>query len=970
MTILRKNSGNALIIVILILAVIFVAGIYFGFHTSGVTRNTERAIGGDQTASLADAGLNRVMRIVAAEMNDDKAFDPTSPKDKMAVILRYPLPLLEKGDNNKLASELGDDPQLDVSVLDKEGLQSKFEYTKEDLIKDDKNGILEEFVNYASFDKAKEWDLKVTVEIESAYKISAKTESGEEYQVPGVDVAFTGPASIKEFLENKGIPNIIFEFPDTIKLLDFSIPFTLNIPILGPVEIAKIDPIQFIDYFVKPATKGTDLAGAFDMRDSGMGLGDISKVHNLMHALFNKLLSLPDVYPIKFSSHDSGDFFLKPDKLWPSGVKLPKDMSRYVEKYGTIRVTSDAEITFANGTTSKRRCSATKDFKVSDIMPMAPVYSFFIANTGNDCINFNDRGGQLYVNNNAKRLFSKAEITKNKEHSGQIRVNYLPDDAAGGSTNCPLVINVSLIGDTDGPKLANNKLGDGMLNVAAGNDASLMLGSTKTMAITNAKYNMDWTINANTQKKKNAEGKKVPTSVKLSPGKFNRGFQMDNKILKNTDLLNKKPTYLQNRDAYNKGGLKKYHDSQRLWNQEDFRLGKFDDKLDGLAKWKKEKTILNFLPDVEKTSSNIFGFGAAMIKRPFGMTTPNLESVGITFGSGAGSNSFLEYELPYMGTANSNYCLPTLGVGQNKTHLFGTSAWNPTLTRDIEGAVAKRYRQWRATVLGLLARDRLPLLPFLTPPWCNVPAIPIPYWWVDTVINKYDYQIFCLKPFDVETNKTDTTYSIYDPAQMENMPANWYSNEQFAKKSNYFYVDYQSFIDDLPNRVIEVGGKKALQLNGVTYISGSLGSEKEKEGFRPDDKDTFYVTGKGMIVCSGNIILNCNIMHLNVDDEQTVFSLISRNGGLVLAEKGEFTIQGSIYTNRAIYLGSNTKLNIQGNWVTNEYARHRMMGDILIDYVSSYLRPSMGSLHPETGKYDPRRYNLAMAQKWNAWRVD
>lgn len=967
----NNRKANALIIVILILAVIFIAGMFFGFHTTGQTRNTERAIGGDQAASLADAGLNRAMRVVSAEINSSKAFEPGSPSDRLSVILRYPLPVIS-GDSNKLNPELGDDLPLDVSILEKEGLKNKFEYTKEQLIADDTNGILEGFVKYAGFEKVKDWDLNVTVEIESAYKITPKSVDGEEYQVPGIDVAYAVPPAIKEFLDNKGIPNIIFEFPKEIKLLDFTIPFTLHVPLVGDITLAKIDPVQFFDVFIKKMTEDTDLAGAFDMRSKGVGLGDISRLHNLLHALFNNLLDLPDVYPIKMSSHDEGDFFTSKDKLWPSSVKVPSDMSRFVEKYGTLKVTSKSEITFINGTKSSRRVSATKDFKVSDIMPMAPIHSFFIANTGNECINFNDLGGQIYVNNNASRVFSKDEIKKRKDHSGQVRVNYLPGDASNGdtSTDCPLVVNCSLIGDTDGPKLANNNFGDGMLNLVAGNDAALMLGSTSSMSVTNAKYNMDWTINSETVKKKNADGKKVPAGVKLKPGKLNTGFQLDTKVIKNIDKLSTKPTYLENRDKYKAGGLKKYHDKQRLWNQEDFRiLGKTDDKLDGLAKWKKEKAILNFLPDVEDTSSNIFGFGAAMIKRPFGFPALNLDKLGITFGSAANKNSFLEFELPYMGTANSNYCLPTFGTGQNKTHLFGTSSWNPTLTRDIEGPVAKRYRQWRVTILGLLARDRLPLLPF-TPPFCNVPPIPIPYWWVDTKITKYDYDIFCLKAYDVEKNQSDTSYSIYDPSMMENMPANWYTNEQYAKKSNYFYKDYQGFIDDLPNRMVDIDGKKVLQLNGVTYISGSIGGEAAGQAFKPEGSDTLYVTGKGMIVCSGNIILNCNIKYVEVGEEPTVFSLIARNGGLVIAEKGEYVIQGSVYTNRCIYLGGNTKLNIQGNWVTNEYVRTRMMGDLLIDYVSSYLRPSMGSLHPETGKYDPRRYNLAMAQKWNSWKVD
>jgi hypothetical protein len=47
-------------------------------------------------------------------------------------------------------------------------------------------------------------------------------------------------------------------------------------------------------------------------------------------------------------------------------------------------------------------------------MPMAPIHSFFIANTGNECINFNDLGGQIYVNNNASRVFQKMKSKKKR----------------------------------------------------------------------------------------------------------------------------------------------------------------------------------------------------------------------------------------------------------------------------------------------------------------------------------------------------------------------------------------------------------------------------------------------------------------------------------------------------------------------------------------------------------------------------
>jgi hypothetical protein len=321
-----------------------------------------------------------------------------------------------------------------------------------------------------------------------------------------------------------------------------------------------------------------------------------------------------------------------------------------------------------------------------------------------------------------------------------------------------------------------------------------------------------------------------------------------------------------------------------------------------------------------------------------------------------------------MGTRNSNYCLPTLGWSDNKTHLFGLNAWYPTLSRDIEGMVAKRYKQWHVTIVGLFAQDRLPLLPF-PPPWCFVPPIPVPYWFTDQVITKYDYNMWFMKALDVDDMTGDDTYSMYDPEDMINMPANYYALEQYAKKSNYYYASAENFLKDLPNRMITIDGKKALQLNGVTFIAGSLGSDAQPFT-APEGGDTFYVTGKGMIVCSGNVSLGCSIRYIEEPEKNTVFSLIVRNGGLIMTNAGDFTLEGSYYTNRGIYLGSNTRLNIQGNWVTNEFAKHRMRGEIMVDYIASKVRASTGSLHPLTGKYDPRRYNLALSPRWNAWKVD
>ncbi|OQA07787.1 MAG: hypothetical protein BWY66_01250 [bacterium ADurb.Bin374] len=82
------------------------------------------------------------------------------------------------------------------------------------------------------------------------------------------------------------------------------------------------------------------------------------------------------------------------------------------------------------------------------------------------------------------------------------------------------------------------------------------------------------------------------------------------------------------------------------------------------------------------------------------------------------------------------------------------------------------------------------------------------------------------------------------------------------------------------------------------------------------------------------------------------------------------TVEGSLYTNVGLYVSPSTSLNIQGNWVTNRVDKMRMQGHVMIDYIASRVRASLGSLHPKTGKFDPRRYHLVLSPKWSTWKVD
>lgn len=955
------RTGNILALVVGILGVIFTTSIYFGSSTIERTRQTQRSLGGDQASSLAEAGIMRGMHIMSKAMNDPKSFDKEANPLNFAVMLRYPMPVLS-GKFNENPSELGKDQELDVSVMEQEGFPRKVELTLADLRLDGENADwLDGLMKFASNEKVKDFDIKVTFEIENAFRINAKSLSSGEYLVPGIDCEFTTKKDVIDFLENKGRMNFIGEFPDWLSLFNFTIPIQVHIPVIDKtITLATIDPSKIIDPVVEGLTKNTVLADVMNCPPGeGAKLNDFFILDKILRILFHGLLNKPHLYPLLIAFEK--DFFLDKNSLWPGNVKVPEDYSRYVEKYGTIKVTSSSIINFVDGTSSMRKIEASKDFKVSDIQPMAPLYSFFCANITNDRFDLNNFGGQFYVNNSSKRLLSKAERKDRKEHPGQIRVNYKPDDYTDETNpGTPIVINTALIGHTKGPRLVDGELSNGALNIAAGSDGLLMLGRTKNMIISKASYNLDVTVNSKNVKSK--KGSPLPKELKFSRGPFRHGFNLSSDIKKeHAKFLHKDSKYKANRETYRKSALKERNDSYQWWRDPDHHF-------DFANYIEKKANSINFLPNPEKFSTNIISFGLAMGLRALGQS---LTALDINFpgdiGGAAMKDCFSQNMLPWMGTNNSHYCLPTLGWSDNKTHLFGLTAFYPTLTRDIEGMIAKRYKQWHVTIVGLFAKDRLPLLPF-PPPWCFLPPVPVPYWFTDQVITKYDYNMWFMKALDVDDMTADASYSMFDPEDSINMPANFYSAEQFAKKSNYYYASYENFLKDLPNRMVVIDGKNALQLNGITFIAGSLGTDANS--FKPLEGDTFYVTGQGMIVCSGNASIGCNIRYVEEPEKNTVFSLVARNGGLIMTDAGDFTLEGSYYTNRGIYSGSETRLNIHGNWVTNEFGKHRMRGEMMIDYVASKVRASTGSLHPLTGKYDPRRYNLALSPRWNAWKVD
>jgi hypothetical protein len=94
-----------------------------------------------------------------------------------------------------------------------------------------------------------------------------------------------------------------------------------------------------------------------------------------------------------------------------------------------------------------------------------------------------------------------------------------------------------------------------------------------------------------------------------------------------------------------------------------------------------------------------------------------------------------------------------------------------------------------------------------------------------------------------------------------------------------------------------------------------------------------------------------------------------RSGGLLVLDGGvQREIEGSVYTDKGLYVHSDSSMHFVGNWVTNQFNKAAMGGTVVVDYVSSRVRSSLASLHPVRGKYDPKRYHVSFSPLWSSWR--
>jgi hypothetical protein len=909
---LNNKKGSAFIIVVCVLGIILFASTLFMSSTIEEGRQTSMSVKGLHAASLAEAAMERTMRIITDKIND---LDPAElSADSLAVKLRLP-GRPQSGETLGLGENLGTDELLELDST----VSEEIILTKDDLQADDDENELDNLVSFMTSEGAESYEVEVKVQVDKAFRV-APGSSYSDFKVPGIEIGWNMRPDVKNFLDGAGYSPLEIGFPSDLTWLDFSIPISI-----GGFDIVNINITGIID----------SLMPTINVGGSDRSFKELTSLDFMAEQLINNVLSGGKRrYPVEIT-FDSIPMPTDVSSLWPSGVSLSPGSNEYLEKYGQLKLECEASITYKDGYTAKRRVGAVKDFKVADCEPPAPMYSLFIANLNNERIAFNNYGGTFIVTNydygglwtKVKEVFtpgekelSDAEL-RQREIPGLIRVNY--EDKSSDDSE-PLVCNVSMVGDWGAPPVAGDTSGFAS-RILSGIEAFLILTTKTKMAIAGGKYNV------------NAQVARRPTSTSTSVPSNMTGGTGSTSSSPSTGVAN------------NNYGLSFNNDTTvSTMNPKSY--------LQGIM----SSAGINLMPNIGGMSTNVIALAVTLALKPLvdGMVSSSIAKV---------PDAFEKWEMPYMGTSNWLYTIPTAGTGANKTHLFGAGGLYPTLSREIEGNVLKKFRQWKMCIVGMNPMDRLPLLPF--PPFVlPPPPLVIPIWYTMEVLQKYDYNLQPLKANDESGNADLRTYE-YDPDKLENMPPNLYTLEQYAKKATYFYEDYEAFMADLPNRITTVGGRKVFVLNGISYVSGSMGSTSAP--FVPPDSDgNFYVCGRGMIVCSGNMYLGCNIKTLDFSaDNLTVFTLMLRTGGLLVLNGGaQIEVEGCLYTDKGVYVHRDSSLHVIGNWVTNQFNKAAMGGTVAVDYVASKVRSSLGSLHPERGKYDPRRYHVSFSPLWASWR--
>jgi hypothetical protein len=703
------RRGNVFLTIVGILAVLAVMAVYFMSSTVQEKHQTERTHVSTQAQCLAEAGLERALGIIQQQLNDPEKF-----KDASHIAAWIRAPMKAKG-SSVFDSGIGRD-----SELDPEGLSQKLVLTRADL-EGEYGDELTQMVTYMAGEQS-DFEIEVSIELDKAYSIAPD----DNFLVPGVQIPWNCHSGVNEFFSNKGFVALTLSLPTSLKWLQFKISFGF-----AGAEILTVDLAEVMG----------DFANWCDFT-AMQELLEWTTVHKLLSEV------LPDsIYPYEIKL-DKNIFPLLTDK---SGLTLPTAMEadRHSEKYGMFNIESKATIIFPTQDRVTKTIYASKEFKCADVEPIAPMYSFFVANFHDEYLVFNDIGGDLTVNNfaNYNVITSDPSETEKREFPGLIRVN--------GTK--PMEVNVAFVGNPAGPM---NYQGDSWLKRTARGAEWLMMLDKDVKGVY-AKHDKYTQLSPKPIAYVKPETP-VPDSAK---GEAPVGGTTNPPAPSNEPGTSGTPVApADNPKTAMDGGKTGVVNAVNKFFALSKSLG------------------INVAPDKAD-------FGLSMFQLPLHFLGADVLGGGI--GPIRIKDPMVKWEWPMAGVGFRYYRVPFPTPSRTVTHLFGDSSLFPTLTREIEGYVLKSYRQWHFCMMSY-PPGPIPLGNQIPTPWgFMILPIPFPLWHTHDIADKYGFNLDPLKSPKNESGEVDINTNSYDPAFMENAPPNLYSSEQYAKKAVYYYPTSQ-----------------------------------------------------------------------------------------------------------------------------------------------------------------------------------
>lgn len=382
----RPSRGVAAYILVLAFVGVLLVLVIMLSSTSISGKFLTRRYSDDEKASqLAEAASHLAFRLVAEEVNDPKVmYDLLRFQFKKENIdswfwkFRFPVLTANAGidKNSSINSEASEEGALGCELsLDTGSLFRDKTYTNVELV--DLNPLIRELGGTAS--------ISVKAEIVKTYGILPKSTT---YEVPGITIdtskAVKGPQDWLGNFVNTLMSKVEFKLDFTGLILNAIPDKNLGDVIGAMVEGAKINVsiaagIAFevpVGKIIKPALESliTSLAGD-DLSLKGL----VQKF--VIDELAKKNIKL-EIDLTKYKNLLSGVIKdLLPDFLLEISGEI--GWGRTMEKIGIfqVRAVVDYQPRGPGGQTLRRTLRTQKDFRVADIQPVAPDYSFFLANS-------------------------------------------------------------------------------------------------------------------------------------------------------------------------------------------------------------------------------------------------------------------------------------------------------------------------------------------------------------------------------------------------------------------------------------------------------------------------------------------------------------------------------------------------------------------------------------------------------------